>query len=300
MDKKHTYDYEIDLESDVAPARVLRMVRPGSRVLEIGAGPGSITRHLTGTLGCSVVAVEIDPSAIALLEPHAEKVHQLDLNDAGWSTRIHREDGLFDYVIAADVLEHVLDPLAVLSAMASLLVAEGSVVLSLPHVGHSVVAACLIDEDFEYRPWGLLDRTHIRFFGIRNIQNLINSAGLSIDKAEFVVRTPLMTEFAARWKRLPDDIKRSLQRNRYGNVYQVVTCSSRQSAENSGINLLDITAEPPPPAVVKLWTEMMVNQGTENLLDIRSTLVAEDWQGPTSRFYDRFLWALKKQFRKSS
>ena len=56
----HTYEYDIDLESDIAPARVLRMVGRNKRVLEIGAGPGSITRHLSGTLGCHVVALEID------------------------------------------------------------------------------------------------------------------------------------------------------------------------------------------------------------------------------------------------
>lgn len=44
--------------------------------------------------------------------------------------------------------------------------------LSLPHVGHAAIAGCLIDEDFEYRQWGLLDRTHVRFFGIKNVQNL--------------------------------------------------------------------------------------------------------------------------------
>ena len=45
----------------------------------------------------------------------------------------------------------------------------------------------MLQEDFEYRNWGLLDRTHIRFFGIKNIQALFENAGLKIVHAEFVV-----------------------------------------------------------------------------------------------------------------
>ena len=219
----HKYEYDIDLDSDVAPARVLRMVGTGKKVLEIGAGPGSITRHLSGTLGCDVVALEIDPTALEKLKPHARSLYAMDLNNASWSSDLKSKEGSFDVVIAADVLEHVYDPWAVLGAMKSLLNDTGAVILSLPHVGHAAVAACLMDEDFDYRPWGLLDKTHVRFFGIKNIQALYASQGLAIEKSEFVVRSPEMTEFAHRWKRLPKDVQAALQRNRFAHVYQVVS-----------------------------------------------------------------------------
>jgi 2-polyprenyl-3-methyl-5-hydroxy-6-metoxy-1,4-benzoquinol methylase len=294
VEKKHTYDYEIDLKSDVAPARVLRMVKPGSRVLEIGAGPGSITRHLSGTLGCSVVALELDPSAIEILREFAPKVHSSDLNDPIWSERIRLEDGLFDYVIAADVLEHVYDPWKVLEGMTSLLAENGAVILSLPHVGHASVAACLVDEDFEYWPWGLLDRTHIRFFGIKNMQTLINGAGLVIDQAEFVVRTPLMTEFAARWKRMPPDVQAALQRNRYSHVLQTVTCSRKGPTGRSGLDLMDLTPDPPEQAAVEHWTRVMARQANDRSTDMRGTLAAKPIDGPRSTFAGKLMRAARK------
>lgn len=270
---KHTYDYDFDLSSDSAPARVLRMVEPGSKVLEIGAGPGSITKHLIGSHGCTVVALEIDPSAIINLRKFALKIHSLDLNDSHWSSVISQEDGLFDYVIAADVLEHVLDPWRVLQEMVSLLRNNGAIILSLPHVGHASVMACLMDEDFEYWNWGLLDRTHIRFFGIKNIQSLINDSGLEIEKAEFVVRTPLMTEFAARWKRMPPDIQSMLERNRYSHVLQVVTTSRVRSEQNSGIDLLSLTPKAPEWQEVEYWTKVMERQTNDRVTDLRSTIM---------------------------
>lgn len=276
--RKHVYEYEVDLESDAAPARVIRMVKPGSKVLEIGAGPGSITRHLIGTLGCDTVALEVDPSAIELLKTYVPRVYASDLNDPKWTEEIRNENGLFDYVIAADVLEHVYNPWQVLEGMTSLLAEGGAVILSLPHVGHASVAACLLDEDFEYWPWGLLDRTHIRFFGVKNVQSLINGAGLAIEDAQFVVRTPEMTEFASRWKRMPADVQAALQKNRYSHVLQVVTCSRKATNGKEGIDLMTLTPQAPDADTVKYWTEAMAYQVNDRETDLRSPMDA-----PTAR-----------------
>jgi SAM-dependent methyltransferase len=216
------------------------MAGRGKKVLEIGAGPGSITRHLCGTN--DVVAVELDPTAMEHLRPFCRAIYRLDLNDPGWPEKLAAE-GKFDAVIAADVLEHLYNPLATLRGMRSLLNDGGAVILSLPHAGHCVVAACLMDEDFEYRDWGLLDRTHIRFFGLKNIQSLYANAGLAITEAQFVVRAPQETEFAARWKRLPPGVRRALASNPYGQVYQVVTRAELIDRASRSIRLLDVPVE---------------------------------------------------------
>jgi len=268
----HTYEYEIDLKSDVAPARVLRMVGHGKKVLEIGAGPGSITRHLSGTLGCDVVALEIDPTALEKLKPHARSLYAMDLNDPAWSAELQEKEGSFDVVIAADVLEHVYDPWAVLGSMKSLLNDTGSVILSIPHVGHAAVAACLLDEDFEYRPWGLLDRTHIRFFGIKNIQALYASQGLSIEQSEFVVRTPQMTEFVHRWQRLPEDVRAALQRNRFSHVYQIVSRAVPKDRAQHDLRLMDLDVPPPEQSVSVYWKSIMASIKPAPDSDPRSTL----------------------------
>lgn len=219
-DSRHNYEYEVDLDGDSAPSRVIRMVGNDKDVLEIGAGPGSITRHLKTTGNCKVVALEIDKDAIKRLEQYCEKVYQADLNDPVWPSLL--EGKKFDVVVAADVLEHVYDPWWTLKAMKELLKEGGDIVLSLPHVGHSAVVACLLDEDFEYRDWGLLDRTHIRFFGLKNIQALINTAGLNIKEVQYVLVAPEDSEFSAKWKKLPANVKKTLSLFKHGNIYQIV------------------------------------------------------------------------------
>lgn len=240
--QRHNYEYAVDPAADTAPARVVRMVGHGKRVLELGAGPGSIARILFGVNGCRVTALEIDATALDKLAPYCERVCQADLNRPDWADCLGGAAD-FEVVVLADVLEHVRDPAAVLAKAASLLAGSGHMVISLPHAGHVAIHACLFEEDFEYRDWGLLDRTHIRFFGLRNMQQLFEQCGLKIIAAEFVVREPEQTEFAARWPRMPEALKQALALNPFGRVYQVVVSAVPLAAPGKALSLLDMPVQ---------------------------------------------------------
>lgn len=233
------YEYEVDVKGDSAGARVIAMAGTGKRILEIGAGPGSITRHLAKTN--DVVALEVVPAYVERLRSICGRVISADLNTPAWVSALQEEK--FDVLIAADVLEHLYDPWRVLQEMGGLLNENGAIVLSLPHTGHNAVIAGLLNSQFDYRDWGLLDRTHIRFFGIGNIQQLVENAGLSIVEAYFVMRGAHDTELAEGWRALDEGAKSFLQANRYGWVYQVVTKSVPRPRAHSSIQLAQM--EPP-------------------------------------------------------
>jgi SAM-dependent methyltransferase len=81
-------------------------------------------------------------------------------------------------VVGGDVLEHLRDPLAVLRACRAALKPGGYVVLSLPNIAHADVKLQLLDGRFPYRDTGLLDRTHLRFFTLESVHQLLHDAGL--------------------------------------------------------------------------------------------------------------------------
>lgn len=260
-DKRLKYEYH--LGTDSAGERVVRIIGEDKRVLELGPGPGTITRILSKESNCRVTALEIDAEAVKKLAPYCERVYQADLNDADWPDTV-KDDGGFDVVTATDVLEHVYSPLTVLTAMKGLLDENGCIVVSLPHVGHSVIHACLLDEDFAYSDIGLLDRTHIRFFGIKNIQRLFEDAGLKIVHAEFVVREPEHTEFAKRWANTSQEVRDVLARNPFGSVYQVVVKSVPEEADGAAIRLMDMLVPPQNPPFterIKAFLRVHVSAG---------------------------------------
>ncbi len=258
---RHRYEYEVNPQGHSAAANVLRLVGNGRRVLEVGAGPGSITRALKDTNGCRVTAIEIDDSAIARLKGLCERVYKTDLNADDWPDAL-RDEPRFDAVVAADVLEHLYAPWKTLALMKTLVSPEGSIVVSLPHAGHFGIVASLLHENFEYADWGLLDRTHIRFFGIRNIMSLFDQAGLKIVDAGFVIRPPEQTEFASLWSALPAGLREALrQANPFGSVYQVVVKAVHASHPAPRMDLMSLThgasLEAPPLGVLETAKALM-------------------------------------------
>ncbi len=238
-DNLHTYEYDVDLNGETASAKVIRMVGQNKRVLEIGAGPGSITKHLKHNGCCNITALEIDTAAIEKLNPYCDRVYQMDLNDVAWPDALVNEDA-YDVIVAADVLEHLFDPWATIKAMTSLLNHNGYIILSLPHVGHNAVIACLLNEDFDYHDWGLLDRTHIRFFGLKNIQTLFENANLKIVEAQHVITPPEDSELSFHWNNLQLETQRVLSTNPFGSIYQIVIKAVPYKMPGKAINLMSI------------------------------------------------------------
>lgn len=157
-------------------AFALEMTGANKRVLELGPAAGAFTRALVDQ-GCRVVGIEIDPDAAAAVEPIAERVIVGDLSVPGVVASAI-DDERFDVVVGGDVLEHLRDPLEVLRACRAALKPGGYVVLSLPNIAHADVKLQLLDGRFPYRATGLLDRTHLRFFTLESIHELLHDAGL--------------------------------------------------------------------------------------------------------------------------
>lgn len=252
MQERHTYDYDVDPEekNHVAP-KIMQMVGQGLRVLEIGAGPGSITRFLKEQAKCIITAIEIDDSALPLLKPFCKEVFQCDLNDPNWMDCLAKDAG-FDVIVAADVLEHLLDPWRTLTSMKGLLAPNGYVIVSLPNAGHNGVVAALLSGNFHYHDWGLLDRTHLRFFGMQNIQELFTEAGYAIVDYDYVLHPPETTELGCYWERLPKRLRKALVNSAHGDIYQVVVkARPRQATIAEGLSLV-LPGQEPNPIVEKI------------------------------------------------
>ena len=145
----------------------------------------------------------------------------------------------FDVVVAADVLEHLYDPWRTLRQMASLISFDGAIVVSLPHSGHAAFLGALASNDVAYGDLGLLDRTHIRFFGLKNVEALFAQARLKIIDVRFVILTPEETELAAQWHQLPEFVRAALRLSRYANIYQVVVKAVPLGRPGTPLSLLD-------------------------------------------------------------
>lgn len=171
----------IDLESDSTHARVVRLVGTGKRVLELGCATGYMSQVFRDR-GCQVVAVEVDQEAAEHASAFCERVIVGDLDTIDLAAELGKDR--FDVVVAADVLEHLKNPLRTLRAAKKQLRPDGYFVASIPNIAHGSVRLSLLSGQFPYSETGLLDRTHIRFFTLESMERLFEDAGFALGHLE--------------------------------------------------------------------------------------------------------------------
>lgn len=171
-----------------ARPEVLELVpRTACKVLDVGCGAGGLSANLKARQSVEVHGVE-------LVEKAAE--HALNHMDRVWNSTIEEAlpklpDGYYDCIVIADVLEHLLDPWTVLADLKKKLAADGKLISSIPNIQNWGVLSELIQGKWDYRSEGILDRTHLRFFTRKSVQELFWNAGLRITNLSTTVSGPV-------------------------------------------------------------------------------------------------------------
>jgi len=175
------YNYEYILDEDYVKqgtdshCQLLRMVKPGAKVLECGPAYGIMTKYLKECLHCTVYIIEYDKDSFEHAIKYADGGICADIEDDSWFSEF--DDESFDYIIYADILEHLRNPQQVLTKMKCFLKNDGSVLLSVPNVANGNIIMNLLCDRFHYTSLGLLDNTHIYFFAREDLHTIIQKAG---------------------------------------------------------------------------------------------------------------------------
>ena len=177
---------------------LLRHVGTGKNVLELGCSTGYITRRLLQH-NCTVTGVENDWEAAQTAAGTGAPVLTRDLNCADWAEGLKPE---FDVVLMGDVLEHLVNPLKVLQQARPLLRSGGYAVICLPNVAHWLTRLQLALGQFNYRPTGTLDATHLRFFTPHSACQMIEAAGYRLLRFESVIGGRMSGHLRPAWQML--------------------------------------------------------------------------------------------------
>ncbi|MGD9947273.1 MAG: glycosyltransferase [Desulfobulbus sp.] len=214
------YLYDFDPEGDSTAARVTRAVGSEKFVLELGCAYGVMTTVLKNLYNCRVYGVEFDASSAEHARPYCEDLAIIDIDTVDWQDLLGERR--FDVIMAADVLEHLKDPERCLLKLRNFLTEDGYWVISLPNVCHNGVIAELLNEDFRYRTTGLLDSTHLKFWGAKGIARALTECKYGISQIETTRMDPALSEFAETWNALPSSLTQVLQTRPDGDVYQYI------------------------------------------------------------------------------
>ena len=219
------YNVELDMETKNSLSLIINKINDGTRVLEFGPAHGRMTKYLSETKKCKVDIVEIDEESGREAENYANKAligeREGDIGNFLWLEILKNER--YDYIIFADVLEHLYDPWKVLSDCRRLLKDDGSILISIPNVAHNSVLINLLTDEFNYNPIGLLDNTHIRFFTYHSLKDMIAKAGLVTVSEQATYGRVGQIEIPGNYDKINNlPVEKYLKNRERGNVYQFV------------------------------------------------------------------------------
>jgi hypothetical protein len=173
----HVYHRTLDPNSQDSLARFARLIPPGSRVLDLGAGPGVLGRYLAEHRDCTVDGVEYNPVAVA---EASALVSPPGMRRPGTASL------LADVSPVQPLRFHPLRRYPGTSASTRRAARAVARPAGSERAGAAVGAErglCRTDRRvagrrFPLSPEGLLDETHLRFFTHDSLLRLLEACGL--------------------------------------------------------------------------------------------------------------------------
>jgi SAM-dependent methyltransferase len=162
--------------------KALEHEREPVKILDVGTASGYLGKVWTAR-GHSVTGIECDAATAAKAKGYYDSFQIADLETFAFPYR--RE---FNYIVFADVLEHLRDPAGVLRRCLPALKESGKIIISVPNVANWIIRLGLLFGRFDYMDRGILDRTHLRFFTLRSLKQLMKEVSCSVLE---VIPTPL-------------------------------------------------------------------------------------------------------------
>lgn len=214
------------LKDDANPLnRIYQLIPDGSKVLDIGAGNGLLALILQRGRNIIIDGIEPDPYGATLAKKFYRNFY-CGLAQK-FKKQILKEE--YDFIVLADVIEHMQDPLTFLQELTTELPNKTKIILSVPNVAFGAVRVSLLNGNFDYVDSGLLERSHIRFFTLKTMLELVSKIGINIEKLFFLQRDIFNCEIPLKMHHVnPITLWRILS-DEYSSVYQFLFVLSKKS-----------------------------------------------------------------------
>lgn len=163
--------------------KIFNLIADESVILDVGCGDGHLGHELIDKKNCIVHGIDIDQQSIEKAKENgftSAKISDLDLDNINDLYNIS-----FDYIIFADILEHLKHPRKLLTDSKELLSSEGKILISIPNIAHWSIRLELLNGHFDYEPLGILDVTHLKYWTKDSFLKLLNSCELYADFIDY-------------------------------------------------------------------------------------------------------------------
>ncbi|HEU0137438.1 MAG TPA: class I SAM-dependent methyltransferase [Flavobacterium sp.] len=147
------------------------------KVMDVGCGNGAFAAIVKKQNNAEVWGIEPMESEAKVAETVLDKVFT-----GGVEPFLEQlPDRYFDAIYFNDVLEHLADPYSVLDILKSKLTPGGVIISSIPNVRfYRTFSRVVFAKDWRYDEFGIMDKTHLRFFTGKSIRRMYEELGYNV------------------------------------------------------------------------------------------------------------------------
>lgn len=213
------YNFEMDIDEGSSVGKISAQIKEGSQVLEFGPGNGRMTKYLIEAKKSDVSIVELDKELYDFVKEFSQDAFYGDIESFKWAE--YYQNKKFDYIIFADVLEHLNNPLETLKKAAEFLSEEGEILITFPNLVHNSVMIDLFNNKIDWASYGLLDETHKSYYTHEGFHKVFKAAGLHVKLEDYTyLAVEDLTELTSSYTDLPVMSRYDFKMRPYGEVYQ--------------------------------------------------------------------------------
>lgn len=178
------YAYSIDVnDTNQSWARLIHWAGSERRVLDIGCGRGQVGRILSAQSRCRVTGLELNPEFAAECAGYERVI----IGSAEDPATLASLGGPYDVIVCGDVLEHLREPELPLRAFHGLIAPGGRLLVSVPNVAQIRLRWMHLRGRWDYTPEGIMDRTHLRWFTLASLRQLLHACQWREQDFDFTV-----------------------------------------------------------------------------------------------------------------
>ncbi len=208
LGKKNESGEKESFYTDIVREDLVNLIHCTPKIaLDIGCNTGGTFLCLKKRFPhCKTIGVELNQHAAQIAKTRLDVVLTGNLENIDFAQNGINPHSI-DFLLLADVLEHLSDPWHALLHLKKWLSPVAEILISIPNIRYLPLMDDLANGYFRYADFGVLDITHLRFFTRQELRKMLNETGYTVEELIPAFDSKLLPLFEEYKKQLPCTVK---------------------------------------------------------------------------------------------
>ena len=173
--KRHTGEPVLSTWQRMRMNYVLKMIEPGSTVLDVGCGDGAVLKYLIDRINIKGIGVDVSDDILSRAQKLGIETVKMDIS------QLSELDNLpeVDYITGFEIIEHIPNPEEFINKIKNK--AKKAMIFSVPNSGYYIHRLRFLSGRFPLQ-WISHPGEHLRFWTVKDMKWWVRAIGFDLDQ----------------------------------------------------------------------------------------------------------------------